>query len=261
MIAAARGGRIELVDDLLRAGTRPTQRDFTTGDTPIHVASALGYADIVSLLLRAGAEVDEKNAKGRTPLLLAAERGHVPVVRALLAAGAIVNLLSCEGGASALALACRGGHVRSTGVILDNSLDRGLFHVGFFCTPLYEAAMANHPLCISALVDAGADVGAAGNSTSWKRTPLHCAAENGCTEAVSALLRHGAAKDARDDSGQEGCTPLHLAITGQHMTVVEELLSAGADISMHDAYGLEYVAVAVGLGCVVETRMSDGHGR
>ena len=58
------------------------------GDVPLHVASEIGSAGCVRLLLKAGATVESKDFKGNTPLHAACRYGHVPCIRLLLQAGA-----------------------------------------------------------------------------------------------------------------------------------------------------------------------------
>jgi ankyrin repeat protein len=52
------------------------------------VGSGKGYADVVRLLLAAGAEVNTANKNGETALAYAFEFGHTEVVQLLKAAGA-----------------------------------------------------------------------------------------------------------------------------------------------------------------------------
>lgn len=49
------------------------------GETPLHVAAWDGHADVISLLLAAGAAQNKHGPEGETPLLLAADGGHTEV--------------------------------------------------------------------------------------------------------------------------------------------------------------------------------------
>lgn len=97
MMAALRGGHEAVVDDLLRAGARPNDKEKITGDLPLNVASFRGRVNAVISLLRDGADIEKPDSRGRAPLHLAAERGHLPVVYALLAVGASVDEPDDEG--------------------------------------------------------------------------------------------------------------------------------------------------------------------
>ena len=80
LIAAALQNRPSMIDILLRGGAEVDGR----GDnnmTALHVASELGFTNVVQRLLDAGAGVDEKTTISErtnvTALHLAARRGHV----------------------------------------------------------------------------------------------------------------------------------------------------------------------------------------
>jgi hypothetical protein len=62
-----------------------------TGDTPLHIASRIGFKEGVKLLLDYGAKTDVPNENGKTPLHLAAIKGYTDVVRQLIERGANVN--------------------------------------------------------------------------------------------------------------------------------------------------------------------------
>lgn len=258
MMAACRGGHDTLVDDLLRAGERPDQKDRVTGDAPIHVASSLGHVGVVTSLLREGVEPDTRDATGCGPLHLAAEHGRLPVVRAQLAAGAAVNLMSLDDQVSALMLACRQGHLGIVETLIQHGADVRACPDRHSYTAMHEAAVGNYPECVTALVEAGADMEGTGEHNTWMRTPLQCAAQEGCTEAVSALLRHGAAEDAVND-GPLSQTPLYLAVTANHPGVVNELISAGADVNLTHTGSPGYAVVAADRGHVgILTSLIEG---
>ena len=46
-------------------------------NSPLHVACERGYLDIALTLMKAGADVDNKNEDERTPMHLAAKEGQV----------------------------------------------------------------------------------------------------------------------------------------------------------------------------------------
>lgn len=84
---AAAAGRADLVALLLGAGadanaTDPQQR------TPLHAAAMANNARAVDLLRAAGAELEARDWRGDTPLHLAARRANGAVLEALLVAGA-----------------------------------------------------------------------------------------------------------------------------------------------------------------------------
>jgi ankyrin repeat protein len=74
LIDAARAGNLQMVQFLLADGekARIDQRDEDSGNTALMVAASYGYAQIVSVLLEAGAAIDLQNNYGHTALSMAA---------------------------------------------------------------------------------------------------------------------------------------------------------------------------------------------
>ncbi len=70
------------------------------GDTPLHLAAAIGQLEIVELLIENGAMVDFQDGcdiMGRTPLHRAVSQGHINVARLLIKAGADINAKQWDG--------------------------------------------------------------------------------------------------------------------------------------------------------------------
>lgn len=108
------------VSVLLRAGADPNvaDRDRTT---PLYLASVQGTADLVRLLLAAGAVPDTESGRGQegTPLCAAAAWGHNTVVHLLLAHNADPNLREDRGtGLSPLDWALRGDHSQAVDLLM-----------------------------------------------------------------------------------------------------------------------------------------------
>lgn len=80
-----------------------------TGNTALTYACAGGFIDVVKVLLKEGANIEDHNENGHTPLMEAASAGHVEVARVLLEYGAGINTHSNEFKESALTLACYKG--------------------------------------------------------------------------------------------------------------------------------------------------------
>ena len=68
-------GRREIAELLLTHGADANAKTFS-GWTPLHYASALGYAHMAEVLLPRGADARVKDNAGRTPLALAVEAGY-----------------------------------------------------------------------------------------------------------------------------------------------------------------------------------------
>ncbi|KAF8461733.1 ankyrin repeat protein [Kalaharituber pfeilii] len=77
--------------------------------TALHLAAIAGHENVVKLLLKEGAKIEEINAQGMTALHHAAQEGQVNAVKALLARGAD-RTARCKLEKTPLMLATEGGH-------------------------------------------------------------------------------------------------------------------------------------------------------
>lgn len=91
---------------LLAKGAKPDVKD-TEGNTPLILATQIGFAEGADLLLKRRATVDAINSRGETPLILATQQRDVAMVRLLLAAGANPRKTDRTAGMSALDYATR----------------------------------------------------------------------------------------------------------------------------------------------------------
>jgi ankyrin repeat protein len=152
-------GRAEVVDLLLRAGADVNMADATAvGWTPLHAAS-MGNATIVESLLRVGGvRKDVRDAFGSTPLFLAAFNDHRDVVKLLLDSGADRNIAD-EDGRTPLLVASRRGNLSVVELLLANGADvDAASHDG--TTPLIAAASGGHADVVRLLLHFGADTDA-----------------------------------------------------------------------------------------------------
>ena len=132
-------------------------------ETPVHIATKAGYADILALLLEHGADVDSRDGDGSTPLHWAAYHGTLGVGRCALDRGADVNARANDK-LTPLSDAARKGHVEFARMLLE----RG------------------------ALINVRDDQG---------RTPLSWAVARGHVQVARLLLEYGADANASDGSG------------------------------------------------------------
>jgi ankyrin repeat protein len=88
---AAASGDAELIDMLLYAGANVRATTRLGGYTPLHVASQSGHAEAIAALVKAGADVNTLTTTGATPLMMAALSGKAEAAKALIDAGADMN--------------------------------------------------------------------------------------------------------------------------------------------------------------------------
>ena len=187
-------------------------------ETPLHVASRQGHADVAQLLLEHGADSEVKDGDKCSPLVLASQGGHVEVAQVLLERGAntetrdgrkrITSFLASEDGYVVAA----NGHDNDT-----NQLDR---------TPLLLASQLGHVELARVLLKHGTNKEARDNGF---RTPLLLASQVGHVEVARVLLEHGADTGAKD---KFNCTPLLLALSFRYAEVAQVLLKHDADANV-----------------------------
>ncbi|XP_056324185.1 ankyrin repeat and SOCS box protein 14 isoform X2 [Danio aesculapii] len=186
LIVAIRNDQREMVDLLLRFGARVNQ-ECVNRRTALHEAARLGLTEILDLLIKNGAHADPRSSFGLTPLALAAQAGYLDIMRTLIHRGADVESQAQD---------C--------------------------ATILFEACISGNPDVISLLLKSGADANVPKHTG---HLPIHRVAHRGHLKAL-ALLIPVTSWDAVDDSG---ISPLHSAAAGGHTHCLEMLLNAGYD--------------------------------
>ena len=163
-MTAARTGSPEAVKVLLARGARVDAAEKTLGQTALMWAASENHAEVVKLLVEAGADVNKRSAaltfppfkwgvngmvstvlpKGSwSPLMYAARQNAVEAARALVAAGADVNAADPDG-ATPLLIALANAHYDMADALLDLKADPNLADVSGQA-PLY-AAVEMHTL-------------------------------------------------------------------------------------------------------------------
>lgn len=100
-IRAVKHGAVELIRTMLAADpSLANLREALDDSTPLHHAAWKGHAEVVTVLLDAGAKVNAQNRNehyGGTPLHQASHGNQKEVVALLLARGADVHAVSSNG--------------------------------------------------------------------------------------------------------------------------------------------------------------------
>ena len=200
LMLAACFGRTNTVRYL--AGLPVVDLDHKDSDyyTALHSAVAEKCADVVQVLIDAGADIEAKNDEVRSPLHMASISGELASVTKLVKAGADVRATDARRD-TCLILAAYFGHtetVRYLAGLPVVDLDHGDSENS---TALHIAVAEKHADVVQVLIDAGADIGARNTDG---RSPLHVASRSGELTTVKMLVEAGA--DVRaTDTKRETC--------------------------------------------------------
>lgn len=189
-------------------------------ETPLGIASARGYSEIVSCLLAKGARQDLKMSNAETPLYLAASNGHLDVVRILLNTDQHQEHSTQQ------------KEDRKRYANLRNSDGTG-------DTVLHGAIYSGDLDVIEHVVEAGADLNTA-NDSGWTAVHLACSIRE---DNRLAVLQYLFSKDRsafdrptalgrRPDPEREQWTCLHVAAWHDNGDLIEWLLT---ELELEDA--------------------------
>ena len=117
-------GHLEVAEYLVKAGA-PVNSQSRNGlkAAPIQSAAAAGYADIVNMLLKHGADPNVREQGGYTPLHAAAQNGDKEMIRILLYGGADLSPKS-DDGKTPLDLAAEVGHLEAAKLLSEGITKR-----------------------------------------------------------------------------------------------------------------------------------------
>ncbi|CAH2100652.1 unnamed protein product [Euphydryas editha] len=257
-----------------QAGPVPSERvselvnfqHLGTGDRPLHCAAASVYPkrkQVMEILIRKGARVNEKNKDGQTPLHVATENAHLDAMDLLLRHGAKVNACDARG-ESALSLAARrdsaaacrlllacGAHAPDTRPDTDDACSSAA------ALRLLEAARAGDADAARAVLDARPRLVNCRDVDGRHSTPLHFAAGYNRLPLAQLLLQRGADVHAKDKGG---LVPLHNACSYGHYEVTELLVSAGAGVNAADLWRFTPLHEAAAKGKADIVRLLLKHG-
>ncbi len=186
---AAAFGPAEMVTILLDAGADIGKPD-RNGLHPLHNAVLAGHKEIVALLIESGAVVDAKDKESRTPLhrFAASAGSDIEIARILLAAGADPNIKSAkqDESPSALLNAVESANLKLVELLIASRADVN-HRTALHWSPLHQAVYNNRPEIVRLLIAHGADISQA---TSIGKTPLSLASN----DAMRKLLIEAGAK-------------------------------------------------------------------
>ena len=247
-------GSVEAITLLLDQGA-----DVNAANSVGATALMWAAADIakVRLLLARGANVKTVSQRGRTALFLAARSDRsADIVKLLIAAGADVH--AADGAKmTILHSAAWGNDTETIRMIVGDGADVNAADFAGF-TPLIHAASNRNLDAVRLLLAKGADINARSGDGAFQKvkagsialgyfTPLIGAAPLGSHELIATLLDAGAKINVAD---LRGMTPLMLAVANdrQNLDVIRLLIARGAEVNAKSVAGETALDWAVKIG-------------
>jgi hypothetical protein len=158
-------------------------------ETPMHAAVKAGHANMLSLLIEHGADIEGqfRSTYRRTPLNRVALYGRLEVGQCLLDRGANINARD-DLRYTPLINAVARGHVEFARMLLERGAVIDAQDIGGK-TALHYAAFFGHTQAVQLLLEHGADVNVRDKSD---KTPSKVASSRGYKEIVDLISAHGA---------------------------------------------------------------------
>ncbi|KAF7647983.1 hypothetical protein LDENG_00163790 [Lucifuga dentata] len=213
--------RKQVCELLLRKGANVNEK---TKDllTPLHLASEKAHNDVIEVLVKHEAKVNAVDNLGQTALHRAAHCGFLQTCRLLLNSGCDPLIASLQGFSASQLGNESVQEILQEGVLIGNSdVDRQLLEASK--TGDLETVKK---LCTAENVNCRDVEGR-------QSTPLHFAAGYNRLAIVQFLLQHGADVHAKDKGG---LVPLHNACSYGHYEVAELLVLHGAVVNVADLW-------------------------
>ena len=221
-----------IVDMLIKAGADVNQKD-KDGETVLHKAASKDQHAVLKTLIDAKADVKARNKNDATPLMVACSFSRVYNIQPLLKAGADVNAVAGRSKTTAMmnAIDSYHGNADTHQEIVDMLIKGGADvnqkdHDGN--TALHKVARKDQSPVLQILIDAKADVNARNKE---EETPLMVACVHSMVENVKVLLKASADVNAQSRSKKTALMQATDTYNGNATTrqqIAELLRKAGA---------------------------------
>ncbi len=257
---AADIGNADMVRLLIKAGAKKDSKD-SEGNTPLHGAAQKGHAEAARELIDAGASLDARNNFGMTPLMYAVLSGKNEMIRYMVDKGASVTAKDASGW-TPLVWACRGRNLEAVNFLIakgspvNNKGNDGM-------TPLVMAKTGRKAdeKIVASLEKAG-DLAGPDHDAAVLKFNLFFAASGTDLKKIQSLIDKKAPLNFHTF---HGATPLHMAAAYGNTAIIKALVKGGAKIDARDDNGatpLHWAALSGSLmaqtDAIIETLISAG---
>ncbi len=230
IVQAAERGDLEEVKDKYEDGADINTKTGTLNSTALHHAAANGDTEMISYLLKNGADKKIVDVKGETALFRAARNGHKKAVELLLNSDPTKAKMEV------------------------NTADK-MEHLTAANTPLLAAAFKGHTDVVQFLIEKGAEVNHADTNDNsaltlaarMKQTESMSAADASAkrTATIAALVEKGAIIDHTDSIG---ATALHYLAELGDVAAIKLLAEKKANLNVQDSAGRTPLIAAADYG-------------
>jgi ankyrin repeat protein/uncharacterized protein YjbI with pentapeptide repeats len=225
---AVAAGHIEAVAWLLALGADPNGFDETDEGLPhsyplmVATTAEANRSEVIGLLVRQGAYVDQTDAFGRTALMLAAQRLDMEAMTTLVSVGSDLNLRDRQGLTALMQAKRQQSAGSSTQPIL---YLRQAARQHQQAIVLLQAVTRDDLSSVQHLLASGLSPSAQASGI----TPLCQAAAKGHDAIAQQLIAAGA--NVNQISGKDSIPPIFYAAYQGYLSIVELLINEGADIT------------------------------
>ena len=227
----------EIVSILIKEGANVNARD-NVGNPIIYAAALSGDSHTIDILVRSGAKVNKVSKRGKsTALHIAAGLGWERTMKKLIEHGAAINKKNLAG-ETPFHYAASSGWASAMNLLIEHGAkieevnNRGE-------SPLHKASFSGWDAAVSMLMEQGSDINL---QDDLGETPLHKASFSGYLKVVKKLISHGANIDERNQKGE---TPLHRASFSNRDITARVLVKNGANVNAENADGETPLIVAL----------------
>jgi len=211
---ACQNGDAIKTTELLEAGTSQWVCN-KYGESPLHVAVDHNHIQIVIILLKNGACINDKNRKNEIPLTIAKKNQFRKITTLLQKHHSLFYAIKNE---------------NLTREMIDRDINLQIRN-DYNNTPLHEAAYAGNLDAVKILLEKGASIDIRGHFGNY---PIHTAARRKQDKIVHFLHEQGANLECSD---WRGSTPLALAVFEGAYTTIDLLFALNANKETRDHYG------------------------
>ena len=217
---AIRSGNFENVEKVIEQGVGVVHDTNSSGESPLHLACALGDKPIVHLLMSNGADMYKRDCYNNVPIHRAVAKGHIEIIDLLTVTFGCPPKTTGYQGRTLLHFACAIGNVELVNIMIRKYGFNPCECDSISQTPLHVAASHGQNETMNLLItsfNCPVDIRARGGYT-----PLHLACYCGHTSTVKKLIiDHDANFNACDSDFD---TPLHKAALGGHTDILQMLI-------------------------------------